>query len=96
MKEIYLGQEWYFYKDSCSYSVYKIETISYQYYNGKISEEDSLVYLKSENNIISIKYLKEFNENNCKLIKDSKFKNSGILKIIPVKMKNRLQKIIEE
>lgn len=91
--DIKIGQQWYFFTSSTTFVVYKIENTRYEYYDGDLLDENTVVYLHGSNNSVMTKRPKEFTENVCKIISD----NGADIPIdvikIPVHIKNRLEKI---
>ncbi len=93
MSELKIGQEWYFYKESTSYIIYDIEHQSFQYKNGEEVQSIITIKLRSLNNKVKTCSNDEFNENDCKLLKDVDFILPTKEKIIPIQEKSRLESI---
>jgi len=91
--EVKMGQEWYFYANSTTYVVYKIELCEYKYRDGEILDYDTVIYLRGLNNTTITKRPEEFNENDCKLIKDNLAHVPADIKTIPVPLRKRLDTV---
>lgn len=91
--EIKMGQEWYFFAQSITYVIYKIELSEHKYVDGELLESDVVVYLRGSNNTTIIKRPEDFNHHSCKLIKDAEAQVSTDVKLIPVPTKSRLDNV---
>lgn len=91
--QIKIGQEWYFYSNSTTYVIYKIELNEYRYFDGEVLQYDTTIYLHGSNNSTVTKRPEDFVENNCKLIKDSTGNIPNNVTIIPVPTRKRLDAV---
>ncbi len=91
--KLFIGQEWYFFSKSTTYIIYDIFVKSYEHFDKKILCTEVEIKLKGSNNSIMICKPKDFNEYNCKLIKDVQTEQKVKVEIIPVPILNRLDRI---
>ena len=91
--EIKLGQQWYFYEYSNSFIVYKIEHIMHKYYDGDVASDKTVVHLRSQGNSVIMRDPLDFTENRCKLILNVQAHVPVDITIVPINVKNRLEKI---
>lgn len=91
--EVRIGQEWYFYESSKSFIVYKIEHTRYEYYDKELLKEEIIIHLRSQENSVISRGPFDFTEDKCKLIANNQANVYVDIKVIPVKIKTRLEKI---